>query len=704
MKRSLKRNLLIIASVVIAMATLISVLAINIFADADKDAMVDIKAAFDANYKVGESVTVKDGYIGIDVELTTYFNYKNEKGETVKTAESGYRGTNIAVYFVNTKVDRISEETDVNIITDMLSRGFAVVTVDYKNNPKAKSPDIDSSSQEVRDLVKSGSCFTDKTVFPTGTYYANYVVPAGYNVTPYEIFWSIDEHGADGSLEQIVDVWNYDFRATKGDVVVDWTRVETDALGNKITVKKATQNGFDGSKPQWYKDADGKEAVSADSADAKYIKIKHTYAKTITDCTAKDGSPISLDIDMHIVYPVKPKTSVPVIMQSGSSEYLTTAGTSSGLRPHHNGFLFRGYAGVVYDHIYTPMAYNEYYGYFDGSQANSVSGDHVSYTLYSYNGQKVDTAAVRYVRYLAYTQPEKYDFDTEHIGVFGNSKGGMFMFIGSAELRDYTEVQEGKTLAESVDARINAYTLAESVDARINAYTPSRVFVGHYGESRYQNGITEDYTVGDYTIRGGKLQPWTTYIDKKTGTEKEILAYTSFVYAGNGGNVTNMREGHAPIFNVMCMLDPLGNGYASSNQIEAAAKYMDVPCMSFVVDIGHTFAYGPDAYHNVDTYDAFFAFANFYLKGTAVEVVYTDPAVSLADMDTTSPIVVKFSGSVRESEISKITLCDSQGKAVYGVWESAYGDTEWTFVHEALSGDETYTLTVPAGFMWLCRI
>lgn len=681
MKNSLKRKLLIFASVMVAVAALISVLALNVFADAEPDAMIEIREAFDENYKVGESYTLQnDGYLGIEVEFTTYYD-----ASRFGTAKSGYRGTNVAIYFVNTKIDRVGTESDVNIISELLSRGFAVVTADYKNNSKAKSQDLDWSSQEIRKSVLNGNCFTDKTVFPSGTYKANYVVPAGYSVTPFENFWSIDEHGADGTLEKIVEIWNYDFRATKGNVVVDWTRTETDGLGNEITVQKPTQNGFDGSKPQWYSDENGANPTDESSPDAKYIRIMHTLAEEITDCTAKDGTPISLDIDMHIVYPVNPEKAVPVIMQSGSSEYLTTASTGSGTRPHHNGYLFRGYAGIIYDHIYTPMAYDEYYGYFDGSQANSVSGDHVSYTLYSYNSQRVDTAAVRYVRYLAYTQPEKYSFDTEHIGVFGNSKGGMFMFIGSAELREYTEIKDGMTLVESIDARINSYI-------------PSRLFVGHYGETRYQNGITEDYTVGDYTIRGGKPQPWTTYIDSE-GVEREILAYTSYIYAGNGGNVTSMTEGHAAIFNVMCLDDPLGNAYDSSNKIAAAAKDMNVACLSFVAEIAHTFAYGPDLYYNVDTYEAMFAMSDYYLKNAAVKVIYTDPVCSLSGMDTTAPITIKFSGAVAESELSKITLCDSNGNAVDGIWKSCYGNTEWKFVHDVLLGNEKYTLTVPAGFM-----
>ena len=681
MKRSKRKGPIAIALLLFAVILLTSITAISISANERADAMTDIRAAFDERYKVGESYLLEDdGYIGIEVELTTYYD-KDSFG----AATPVLGGTNIALYFVNTNTERVGRESDVNIISDLLSRGFAVVTVDYLGNSRASGSALDWSSQEVRKSIIDGSCFTDKTVFPEGTYKDTYVLPAGYNVTPFATFWSIDEHGADGTLERIVEVWNNDFRGVKGNVVVNWTRTETDAFGNEYTVQKPTQTGLDGTEPQWYSDASGKTPVDKDSPDAKYIKIKHTLAQTVTDCTAQDGSPLSLDLDMHIVYPVDPEENVPVIMQSGSSEYLTTGKTGDDTRPQHNGYLFRGYAAVIYDHLYVPMAHNQYYGYFDGSKDASVTGDHASYTLFYTNNTKVDTAAVRYIRYLALTEPEKYSFDVESIGVYGNSKGGMFMFVGSAELREYTDLREGMTLAESIDARIN--------DFETNRYA-----VGHHGETRYQNGLTEDYTVGGYTIRGGKLQPWTTYIDEN-GTEREILSYVSYLYVANAGNAHSIKEGHAPIFNVMCLSDPLGNCYSSSNQIAAATKTNNIPSISFVVDVGHTFTYGEDIYYGVDTYEAMFDFSDYYLKGTAVKVIYTDPVVSFADMATSAPITIKFSGAVEGSELDKITLVDSKGNAVEGIiWESCYGNTEWKLIHSGLCGGEEYTLTIPKGF------
>ena len=274
MVHSRKKKTILLTVILIAVVMLVSVAVLSISANERVDSMKEIREAFDEKYKVGESYLLEDdGYIGIEVELTTYYDY-----ETFGAAKPVLGGTNIALYFVNTNTERTGQETDVNIITDLLSRGFAVVTVDYFNDSRAKSPALDWSSQEVRKYVINSTCFTDRTVFPSGTYKDTYVLPAGYNVTPFATFWSIDEHGADGTFDRIIEVWNNDFRGVKGGVVVDWTRTETDSDGNLITVQKATQTGLDGSAPQWYSDAAGKNPVDKDSPDAKYIKIKHTLA------------------------------------------------------------------------------------------------------------------------------------------------------------------------------------------------------------------------------------------------------------------------------------------------------------------------------------------------------------------------------------------------------------------------------------------
>ena len=93
-----------------------------------------------------------------------------------------------------------------------------------------------------------------------------------------------------------------------------------------------------------------------------------------------------------------------------------------------------------------------------------------------------------------------------------------------------------------------------------------------------------------------------------------------------------------------------------------------------------------------------FDFANYYLKNSAVKVIYTDPAGDTGRIDTTPSITVKFTGAVSASEIEKITLVSGTHTAE-GEWTSVRGNTEWTFKANALLPGAKYTLTVPANIV-----
>ena len=186
------------------------------------------------------------------------------------------------------------------------------------------------------------------------------------------------------------------------------------------------------------------------------------------------------------------------------------------------------------------MSQSDYYGYYDGRTAlGAMTGDHMNYGLQLYDDKRINTAAVRYVRYLALTDPDTYRFDVDSVGVYGNSKGRWFTFLGEAELKEYTEVPEGKTLAEAMDARINSYT-------------SKRTYENTRGETRYQNMRTEAYTKNGVTVDGGKLQPWLTYTDKD-GVEREIRSYASWIYASCGAQHEDITAGHAPVFSALQM-------------------------------------------------------------------------------------------------------------------------------------------------------
>ncbi|MBR2650457.1 MAG: Ig-like domain-containing protein, partial [Clostridia bacterium] len=666
MKTKNKRKLIIMlacALVLIGALLTVTVLAAN----ETGNAMTDINASFSEN-QIGTTVTVTDNqYLNGAVEMTTYYS-------GTSPAVVGYNGTPLILYVVNTGIERIGVKTDVEIISSMLERGYVVSVLDYKNNARAVAPTLDWSVQLVRRDIFKGAYFGASSLVPKGNYENNYVVPAGYDVSIGNVFWEADKHGADGTLEKIVENWNTDFRGCFRNTVILWV--------NSDGVQKSTQVGFDGSAPQWYSDAAGTTKVDATDANAKYIKVQHTLATDITDCVGKNGEFIDIDLHMDIVYPtVKDGATlnVPIGVLANSSEYLCSASRGSDLRALHNGFLFRGYAAASFDYLWQPMAHADYYNYYDGrTELGALTGDRMNYGLQLYNDKRINTAAMRYLRYLALTEPETYSFDISSIGVFGNSKGGWFTFLGEEVLTENTAPVAGKTLAEAIDARLGTYI-------------PKRIFEGHSNESRY-DAKRESYVKNGIAIDGGELQPWLTYTDED-GNECEILSYASWIYASNGAQDEDITAGHAPVFAALHLRDDFSTYQNAFGEVTGCLN--DIPSMYVVVDLGHTFAYGPDWFRGFDTYDAMFAFASYYLKDSAVEVIYTTPSTKTGLIGTTSDITVKFSGAVPESEIEKITLTASDGTVISGAWSAVRGNTEWTFSHEALSGDTEYTLTVP---------
>ena len=609
-----------------------------------------------------------DGYIGIPYETTVY--YDSAKG----AATPGYMtlgATPVILYVVNTNTERIGTDSDIDILRSLLERGYVVVVLDYLNHPKAQSPALEWSVQLLRNRMASGAFFTDKTLFPAGTYTDSLALPAGYNVTLNEVYFSLDKHGTDGTLEKIVNVWNNDFRMYKKDSVVRWVHED----GSRKTV----QNAFDGTAPVWYRDAAGK---TVDNAKGTYTKIAYTKAETITDCVRPDGTPIDLDLYFHTMYPTHPAKEVPVMALFASTDYLMNSFSKQD-RPQFFGFLFNGYAGVMFDYGMIPMGRSDHYGSFNGSSGagKSVTGDNMTYATYTYNASQIATAGMRYTRYLALSKPETYRFDIDHIGIYGISKASWMTHLGAPILREnLLTAADGKTDAE----------VAQSVNEKINSFYNMRLLPGQSGKTRYDKGITSSYTKDGVTIRGGELQPWAAW------GGAEISSGAQAVYSCCGGAPDYLGKGYAPLFITKNLMDNYNTEYGQQNILVNLCHNLNLPALWYEAEIAHTFAQGKDAVYGVDIYDALFRFMDYYLKETPVSVTYSNPA-SGSVIRTTSGITLKFIGEVPESEIRHAVLTDADGNAVSGSWKSAYGNTEWTFTPEsAMKGGAQYTLTLPA--------
>ncbi len=609
-----------------------TIMALGLFSGAQttverKGSMIEIEENFSA-YRLGDVQRISsDGYIGIPVQLSVYYD-----GEERVT--SGIGGTPLILYVINTATERIGTKTDTQIIRSMLDRGYLVCVVDYLENGKATTPALDWSLQTLRANINAGKYFSGMGI-PTSDYKETFVVPAGYDVSLSHSFWEIDKHSVAGTLEYITKVWNTDVRSIFGERVIPWT----DAEGER----KQVQTAYDGTAPVWL------NASGAADENGSYIKIKHTLARTVEDCVKPDGSALDMNLYMHIIYPTAPKNEVPVMCFAASSEHLADAVGTAG-RPQMNGFVFSGYAGILMDYGYVPMARADHYKEFSGTAG--VTGDNVTYSIAFYNGVKINTAAMRYLRYLG-ASDEAFAFDAEAIGIYGNSKGGWMMMLGA---------EHPELLAEQ------------------------RFFEGHHGETRYEAGEIADSASG--LVKGGEAQPWLTY-------NGEVLdSGADFIYASCGGGEQHIMDGHAPTF-VSCNLGD-GTFYANSNNFVNYCRNHNVPCLWFEVNKGHTFTYGEDMNFGVDTYDAFFTFANYYLRGDAVSVVYTSFTKKNAEVDPAAAIVIKFSGAVSAEAVQAVTVSAVGGNAVSGTWSSQFGNTEWTFKPSApLASSTEYVISVP---------
>lgn len=516
------------------------------------------------SFRQGETLKLEnDGRIGIPVELSIFYDAR--KGPVTP----GDGGTPIVLYVVNSQAQRLGTASDSKILRGMVRRGYAIIVVDFKGNPKAVSPGLEYSVQAMRLDALSGKYFHDEDIFPKASYAESFVVPAGHDLSIGNVYWEIDKHCADGTLEKIVEIWNNDFRGNKAERIIPW--IHSDGT------RKAVQTAFDGSEPVWMN-----EKGEADPA-GNYMKVKYTKAETVTDCVKPDGSPIDLNLYMDIIYPVKPRAKVPVMCLASSSENLSASAKKAD-RPQLNGFSFQGYAAIIYDFCYTPMARTDHYGYFDGNKVKGhVTGDNNTYSLSFYNDVHVNCAAMRYIRTLAAKHGRKFAFDASRIGVFGNSKGGWMVYLGEK----HPEI-----------------------------YRPRRMFPGHHGETRYENGIVKTYVKDGARIDGGEEQPWL----KARG--KVLDCGAQFIFASCGGGYEYITPGHAPTYVTCNDGDP--SYYNSSNNFANALRTSGVSRMVMAVHQEHTFGSVPDMRYGISAYDALFNFANHFLKGEPLKLAFDE--------------------------------------------------------------------------------
>ena len=600
-----------------------------------------------------------------NIDVTVYYDY-----QAFGTTRAGTRGTNVILYVVNTLSERIGTDSDVEIITSMLHRGFAVVVADYHNQENTATTDLDWSVIELIQNVKSGELFGDHEAFMQGYYHESFIVPAGHNISVGNVFYELDRYSVSGTLEKIVEVWNHDFRSCKGDYVIPWCYQD----GRR----KATQRAFDGTAPVWYADP---KAEIVDQQNGTYIRAKHTRAVDITDCVRPDGSPIDLNLYMHIIYPTNPKEKVPVLVLASSAEHLASGWSYNGGhhgagRPHSYGFAFRGYAVAAYDYAYVPMVRVDHYGYFDGyCWRGWITGDNMTYSVYTYNLHLVSSAAIRYLRYLSYNGT--YAF-SDKIGIIGNSKGSEMTNLGDGRLMQTLSLADGYT----------EQNLCDAVEKKLVARPPRFYLPAHHAETRYEMGES-GYTRDGVTIAAPEQQPYLTY------NGREIPSGVQFVYSSCGAFLFEVDEQYAPMFISSNIGKGETAGYYRQNEIINLCRIYDIPLLWFESMAGHSFISNECPEYRIDPYDAYVRYVNYFLKDSSVTVAYATPLEGEVLAHGT-PIVLQLTGVVTQDEMARVTLTDTKGRTVSVPFAPSYGGTRWTYLPDGLVSGETYTLNVPA--------
>lgn len=599
----------------------------------------------------------EDAVNGFGIKLTTFYDEK-----TFGVAKCGPRSTPIVLYVVGTNTPRTGTDSDVEIVTSMLSRGYVVTVADFGDNEDATSPKIDWTIDALIQKIKNAECFAGD-FFEAGFYYNSYIVPSGHNLSIGNVFWQIDRHSVVGTMEKIVYNWNTDLRGCKGEHVIPWV--------HKDGTRKQTQADFEGGTPVWYADAAG-EIVDEHGT---YIRLKHTKATCITDCVRPDGEPIDLNLYMQIVYPTNPKASVPVMVQASSSEHLAKGVTLSG-RPHTWSFAFCGYASVAYDYAYVPMVRNDHYGYYDGYKWTGwKTGDNMTYSVYTYNMQLVSTAAIRYLRMLAYTG--KYAFNGT-FGIVGNSKGSEMTHLGDARLMQTLSLSDGYT----------EEGLAEAVQTKIASRPPRFYMPNHHAETRYEMK-EKGYTADGIEIHDGEIQPWLTY------GGKEIASGVQFVYSCCGAIVWTMDEGYCPMFISGSIGHGERAGYTRQNEVVNLTRNYDIPLIYFETMTGHALIPNEHHIYPVDPYLVYKNFARYFLSDGKISIGYVNP-VQTENVARSAVPAIHFAGVLPEEQAKRITLTDESGKVIPCRLSSKWGNTYWEFLPEYLAPDTTYKLSVPA--------
>lgn len=378
--------------------------------------------------------------------------------------------------------------------------------------------------------------------------------------------------------------------------------------------------------------------------DSTYAMKEEAKAKTWEDIIMKDGSKMELEdtqLKLDIIYPSKPVKETPVAVLASSGTPRGNNGVKVN-RQHNVGFLFRGYTTVCYDHEYMAFMNTEVggWGHFEPA-----------YTVQGYDGVKTHTAAIRCIKYYA----DEYGYSDTNIGVYGHSKSSWSSLLTNPESENLPENQNG------VYPGLNAQPFLKD-----------------------KNGNPIDATIGcAYHSMGNGSSRYATYL---TSQNVPTIICDGQKDSGNGNSYWEKEK---------------------AAYLKSGIEYLAID----MEDLGHDYPNGDDTVYDYNRYEAFCKFFDYYLKNTAPEILYTSVNDGqLKTLKTTTDkhsstsekwqilegdvLFVQFSAPVTEwSFLEAVTLKDSKGNVVKGIWYAQGNGNRWSFEGHLIEG-ETYTLTI----------
>lgn len=223
--------------------------------------------------------------------------------------KDGQKAASVGFYLTNLKIKRIGTDTDEAILSDLRNRGFMTVNLDCS----AIAESFPKMEEELADFHLEMPQLLRNTVQNKGLINLNdvYYLPAGYNIAKNLPYWNTLEHGANGTAEHIVKMYN------------------------------------------------------------RYAAQKHKVprVKTIDEIKGKKGEPIDYNMRMEIVYPTGTlSTHVPLMVNfSTQSQRMRMFSGNPERIIYPLGFLLSGYAWANVDHGFVTTARDEYYGFIRGN-------------------------------------------------------------------------------------------------------------------------------------------------------------------------------------------------------------------------------------------------------------------------------------------------------------------------------------------------